>query len=212
MLKNSLNITKILTKNEKILAQLILKSSNSTTTTTTKTTSTTSSNVGGVENSGKKSIEGEEKLANTDFGLLFDIDGVLVRGKTLLPRTRECIKLITDSNGYFKIPTVFVTNAGNELRSTKSAKLSNLLGVYIDPTQVVMSHSPLKLFKQFHNKRCLVSGQGPIAEIAKNLGFKSLITIDDLRQYYPYLDVVDHKRRNFAVSQKIRKSFDTIKN
>lgn len=138
-----------------------------------------------------------------EFGLLFDIDGVLVRGKTLLPHTKQCIRLITDSHGNFRVPTVFVTNAGNELRSTKAAKLSNFLGVYVDPNQVVMSHSPLKLFKQFHNKRCLISGQGPIVEIAKNLGFKSLITVDELRQNYPYLDVVDHKRRNFAVINRI---------
>lgn len=135
-----------------------------------------------------------------EFGLLFDIDGVLVRGKTLLPHTKHCIRLITDEKGNFRVPTVFVTNAGNELRSTKANKLSNFLGVHVSPNQVVMSHSPLKLFKQFHNKRCLISGQGPIVDIAKNLGFKSLITIDELRLHYPYLDVVDHKRRNFAVS------------
>ena len=33
-----------------------------------------------------------------------------------------------------------------------------------------MSHSPLRLMNTFHNKRCLISGQGPIVEIAYNLG------------------------------------------
>jgi HAD superfamily hydrolase (TIGR01456 family) len=61
-----------------------------------------------------------------------------------------------------------------------------------------MSHSPLRLMNTFHNKRCLISGQGPIVEIAYNLGFKNLITVDDLRHYYPHLDVVDHKRRTFT--------------
>lgn len=135
-----------------------------------------------------------------DFGFIFDIDGVLVRGKTLLPQTKDCIKLLTDKNGNFKIPTIFLTNAGNELKSSKATKLSNLLGIKINPHQVVMSHSPLKLLKSFHNKRCLISGQGPVVDIAKNLGFTSVITIDELRQYHPHLDVVDHKRRNFAVS------------
>ncbi len=130
---------------------------------------------------------------------MFDIDGVLVRGKKLLPNTKKCFKLITDTNGKFKVPTIFVTNAGNELRSSKAAKLSNLLGVNIDPDQVVMSHSPLRMMKQFHNKRCLISGQGPVVDIAKNLGFKNLVTIDELRQQHPQLDVVDHKRRTYAV-------------
>lgn len=83
--------------------------------------------------------------------------------------------------------------------SSKSAKLSSILGVNINPDQVVLSHSPLKLAAEFHKKHCLISGQGPIVEIATKLGFKKVITIDELRQYYPQLDVVDHKRRNFAV-------------
>lgn len=135
-----------------------------------------------------------------NFGLMLDIDGVLLRGKTLLDTTKDCMRLITDKNGNFRVPTVFLTNAGNELRSSKSAKLSALLGVKVKPDQVVMSHSPLKMLKSFHKKRCLISGQGPIVEIAKHLGFTSLITVDDLRQYYPHLDVVDHKRRSFTVS------------
>ena len=123
-----------------------------------------------------------------------------MRGRTLLPRTRDCFKLITDNKGKFKVPTLFVTNAGNELRSSKAAKLSQLLGVYVHPDQVIMSHSPLKMLKSYHNKRCLISGQGPITEIAKNLGFNSVITVEELRQCHPHLDVVDHKRRVFTVS------------
>ncbi len=135
-----------------------------------------------------------------NFGLMLDIDGVLLRGKTLLNSTKDCIKLLTDNKGAFRVPVVFLTNAGNELRSSKASKLSALLEVNVKPDQVVMSHSPLKMLKSFHKKRCLISGQGPIVEIAKNLGFSSLITVDDLRQYYPHLDVVDHKRRSFSVS------------
>lgn len=175
---------------------------------TSSTNTTNSAQLINSKTSNKASIDyqSSEKLplidnrSQTDFGFLFDIDGVLVRGKTPLPHTKQCMKLLTDNEGNFKVPTIFLTNAGNELRSSKSAKLSSLLGVKIRPDQVVMSHSPLKLFKSFHNKRCLISGQGPLVEIARNLGFNNLITVEDLQQYYPHLDVVDHKRRSFAVS------------
>ena len=63
-----------------------------------------------------------------------------------------------------------------------------------------MSHSPLRMFKQFHDKHVLVSGQGPVVEIAKALGFNNLTTVDTLRQCFPHLDMVDHKRRKPAVS------------
>lgn len=34
-----------------------------------------------------------------------------------------------------------------------------------------MSHSPLRMFKKFHDKCVLVSGQGPVLEIAKKYPF-----------------------------------------
>lgn len=99
------------------------------------------------------------------------------------------------TSGKFRIPTVFVTNAGNELRSSKATKLSQILGIQVSPEQVIMSHSPLKMYTEFHKKHCLISGQGPIAAIAKNLGFTKVTTIDQLCDAFPNLDMVDHKKR-----------------
>lgn len=67
--------------------------------------------------------------------------------------------------------------------------------------QVVMSHSPLKMFQQFHDKHVLVSGQGPVLDIARGLGFTKMTTIDTLRQCFPHLDMVDHNRRKPAVGE-----------
>ncbi|CAM4857891.1 unnamed protein product [Rotaria socialis] len=135
------------------------------------------------------------QLAEPQFGLLFDIDGVLTRGRKLLPYTRDAFRNLVKANGEFRIPTLFVTNAGNELRLSKAAKLTQILGISILPEQVILSHSPLKLFSEFHTKHCLISGQGPIAEIAKNLGFTKVTTIEQLSDAFPNLDMVDHKKR-----------------
>ncbi|KAL4655863.1 cat eye syndrome critical region protein 5-like [Arapaima gigas] len=129
------------------------------------------------------------------FGLLFDIDGVLVRGKTPIPAAKKAFQKLVNPQGQFVVPVVFVTNAGNCLRQTKADQLSHLLGVPISQDQVVMSHSPLKMFKKYHEKCVLVSGQGPVLDIAKNLGFTNVITIDMVRESYPLLDMVDHNRR-----------------
>lgn len=40
------------------------------------------------------------------------------------------------------------------------------LSLQIAPEQVVLSHSPLQMFKSFHDKCVLVSGQGPVMDIA----------------------------------------------
>ncbi|XP_038137739.1 haloacid dehalogenase-like hydrolase domain-containing 5 [Cyprinodon tularosa] len=129
------------------------------------------------------------------FGLLFDIDGVLVRGRMLIPAAKAAFEKLVDSQGQFVVPVVFVTNAGNCLRQTKADQLSHILGVPITQDQVIMSHSPLRMFKKFHEKCVLVSGQGPVLEIAKNLGFKNVVSIDMVRESYPLLDMVDHNRR-----------------
>ncbi|KAF4533280.1 hypothetical protein B566_EDAN010515 [Ephemera danica] len=129
------------------------------------------------------------------FGLLFDIDGVIVRGKKVLPSVPESFRRLVDKDGKFRVPTVFVTNAGNALRSRKAQQLSTWLGININEDQVVMAHSPLRMFQQYHDKHMLISGQGPIKEIAKYLGFNKVTTIEELRNTFPVLDAVDHQRR-----------------
>ncbi|XP_077586073.1 haloacid dehalogenase-like hydrolase domain-containing 5 [Stigmatopora nigra] len=129
------------------------------------------------------------------FGVLFDIDGVLLRGRRLIPAAKNAFEKLVDSRGQFVVPLVFVTNAGNCLRQTKADQLSHILGVQITQDQVIMSHSPLRMFKKFHDKCVLVSGQGPVLEIAKNLGFNNVVSIDMLRESFPLLDMVDHNRR-----------------
>lgn len=66
-----------------------------------------------------------------------------------------------------------------------------------------MAHSPLRMFHQFHDKRVLVSGQGPVADIARNVGFHNIVTIDELRKTFPTLDAVDHARRSSRVSDNL---------
>lgn len=70
----------------------------------------------------------------------------------------------------------------------------------IHEDQVVMSHSPLKTYTEYHKQRVLVSGQGPVAEIAKGLGFQKVMTIDEVLSVFPHFDMVDHKRRRDPVS------------
>ncbi|XP_041441228.1 haloacid dehalogenase-like hydrolase domain-containing 5 isoform X2 [Xenopus laevis] len=129
------------------------------------------------------------------FGLLFDIDGVIVRGKNPIPGAAEAFKKLVGRDGRMTVPVVFVTNAGNCVRQTRAMELTKVLGVEVLPEQVILSHSPLRMFQQFHDKCVLMSGQGPVDEIARDQGFQNVVTINDLRMAYPLLDMVDHNRR-----------------
>ncbi|XP_060514880.1 haloacid dehalogenase-like hydrolase domain-containing 5 [Panthera onca] len=129
------------------------------------------------------------------FGFLLDIDGVLVRGHRVIPAALEAFRRLVNSHGQLRVPVVFVTNAGNILQQSKAQELSALLGFKVEPDQVILSHSPMKLFSQYHNKRMLVSGQGPLVENARVLGFENVVTVDELRMAFPVLDMVDLQRR-----------------
>ncbi|GMT24325.1 hypothetical protein PFISCL1PPCAC_15622 [Pristionchus fissidentatus] len=143
------------------------------------------------------------------FGIVLDIDGVLLRGRDLLPRTRDAIAQITH-NGKFTIPTVFLTNGTNSMRAEKAQRLSEYLGLPVLPSQVVMAHSPLRMFVDLHDKHVLVVGQGPVKQIALTLGFKKVTTVDDLRDMFPFLDCGDFSRRKTDFSKYIKPSFDPL--
>ncbi|XP_029456662.1 haloacid dehalogenase-like hydrolase domain-containing 5 isoform X2 [Rhinatrema bivittatum] len=112
-----------------------------------------------------------------------------------IPSAKKAFQKLVNPLGQFLVPVVFVTNAGNCLRQKKADQLTHVLGVPISQEQIMMSHSPLRMFKQYHDKHVLVSGQGPVLDIAKHLGFSHPVTIDVLREQFPLLDMVDHSRR-----------------
>ena len=128
--------------------------------------------------------------------LFFDIDGVLTRGGATIPAALQAFEKIYDRNSdRFKIPVVFVTNAGNTLNTLKAEDLTRILGCRIDSSQVIMSHTPLGSLTTHHQNFSLISGQGPIKDIANQLGFKNHITVDEVRDLFPYLDMVNQQTR-----------------
>ena len=82
--------------------------------------------------------------------MLFDIDGVIVRGRKVLPFAPKAFERLVDEDGKFRVPTVFVTNAGNSMRQTKANQLSEWLNVEViitmvlDPSSQIyeITHSP----------------------------------------------------------------------
>ncbi|XP_056195648.1 haloacid dehalogenase-like hydrolase domain-containing 5 isoform X2 [Falco biarmicus] len=69
------------------------------------------------------------------FGFLFDVDGVLVRGSQAVPAARQAFRRLADSSGRLRVPVVFLTNAGNCLRSAKAHELTQALGLQVSPEQ-----------------------------------------------------------------------------
>lgn len=65
------------------------------------------------------------------FGLLLEIDGVLVRGHQVIPAAQEAFRRLLDPQGQLRVPVVFVTNAGNISQCSKAEELSTQLGFQV---------------------------------------------------------------------------------
>ncbi|QLQ82017.1 hypothetical protein HG537_0G02710 [Torulaspora globosa] len=112
------------------------------------------------------------------IGFAFDIDGVLLRGRTPIPGASEALKLLHKS----KVPFILVTNGGGQLEEQRANFISKALDVPISPLQVVLSHSP---YKGLVNKyeRILAVGTPSVRKVAESYGFKDVVHQTDILRY-----------------------------
>ncbi|XP_061687630.1 translation initiation factor IF-2 isoform X2 [Syngnathoides biaculeatus] len=66
-----------------------------------------------------------------EAGILLDVDGVLLRGGSVIPAARRAFRKLLDADGRFLLPVVFVTNAGSCQPQRKAQQLSALLDVRV---------------------------------------------------------------------------------
>lgn len=117
-----------------------------------------------------------------------DIDGVLVRGNTVIQGARNAIQLLQNN----RIPHVFVSNGGGVLEAKKAADLGNKLNLDIRPSQIILSHTPLsdaRLVNKFRDSRVLIVGSYPsCVNIAHHYGYLNAVTIEDICRKYPLIN------------------------
>jgi len=137
----------------------------------------------------------ENALNNSpDFGILFDVDGVLARGSTALEPAKAAMDLLKDDSGQLKVPCAFVTNACNRSHD-KARQIGNWFNMQVSPDHVIHAPTPAKLLRDLHDKHTLVIGQEHRRDIAADLGFQNVCTLEEVAEAYPLLDMVDHDNR-----------------
>ncbi|XP_076469277.1 haloacid dehalogenase-like hydrolase domain-containing 5 isoform X2 [Babylonia areolata] len=137
---------------------------------------------------------GEEASSEPGFGILFDVDGVLARGSQPLDAAQRAMNRLKDLSGRLRVPCAFVTNACNRSHD-KARQIGSWFNLEVSSDQVIHAPTPAKLLKDLHDKHTLVIGQEHRLDIAKDLGFHNLCTIEDVQEAYPLLDMVDHRNR-----------------
>jgi HAD superfamily hydrolase (TIGR01456 family) len=115
-------------------------------------------------------------------GVVFDIDGVVLRGYDRLPHARESLLRLADAG----IPFVFLTNGGGEVEEVKRGKLAKVLGLPLEEDQVILSHTPLKdRCAEYADKRVLVLGCRDVVGVARSYGLRRVLTVRQLCEEDP---------------------------
>ncbi|CAL9101245.1 unnamed protein product [Musa textilis] len=123
------------------------------------------------------------------FGIAFDIDGVILRGRTPIGGSPQALRRLYDADGSLKVPFLFLTNGGGVPETKRALELSELLKVQISALQVVQGHSPFRLLvSRFENELIVAIGKGEPAAVMLEYGFKKVLSIDDYAAYFNDID------------------------
>lgn len=120
-------------------------------------------------------------------GFVFDIDGVLLRGNSVIPAAQRTLQTMYDHRKQHpRLPLAFLTNGGGVTEEIKAKQLSDRLGVRITTDQIVLSHTPFQsLTHQLATNPVLVIGRGDVEGVAKSYGLEKIITTRQLAATHP---------------------------
>lgn len=124
------------------------------------------------------SVEQAHAAATGPAAFVFDIDGVLRKGRTTIPEAPEAIKRLYQRDGKApRVPVAFLTNGGGMTERQKASELSDWLDVPVTPNQVVLSHTPFRQLTEYYAKEpVLVLGRGDVAGVARSYGLRNAVT------------------------------------
>lgn len=82
--------------------------------------------------------------------IVCDIDGVIVRGKTVVPKSDVVIHELLNRfytngvNNNIKIPLYLLTNGGGCTEKAKAESLNKILGSNLERKQIFLNYTPLR--------------------------------------------------------------------
>ena len=115
------------------------------------------------------------------FGIIFDIDGVFVLNKHLIPNSHKALVGLD-------VPHVFLTNGTGVTEAEKASGMSELLEVPIKPEQVILACTPMSDL-DLADKHVLMVARNvkDCHKFAKAYGWHHVIAIQDYVRDRPWL-------------------------
>ncbi|KAM7535321.1 hypothetical protein Aperf_G00000102215 [Anoplocephala perfoliata] len=142
----------------------------------------------------KNKITSIKQPSEPEFGIIFDVDGVITRGAAGIPAALRASELLHEYGDKWQVPILFLTNAATVSTETKAAEISKLLQRKIFASEIVTPHSALRLYSSYFDKHVAICGQGPLKSLAEQIGFRRCSTINEISQVFPWLDACKPKR------------------
>jgi HAD superfamily hydrolase (TIGR01456 family) len=124
------------------------------------------------------------------FGIVCDIDGVLVKGGKPINRSAEALELLLNPEKTdFACPLLFVTNGGDATESSKAESLAHKFSPCIKANHVCMAHSAFKLFTNLAQEKIMLVGrtEETVHQIAHDYGWVNYDTIQNFMKNHPFL-------------------------
>ncbi|MCJ1403922.1 hypothetical protein MMC11_007145 [Xylographa trunciseda] len=146
--------------------------------------------VGRTQRRTLQTIASKTRNRRNDFAFAFDIDGVLIRSSKPLAGARRALQYLQSH----RIPFILLTNGGGKSESERVAELTERLGVPLDTSLFVQSHTPFADLvhgtpqQQPLKDACILvtGGHGDrCRRVAENYGFTNVITPADIVAAYP---------------------------
>lgn len=122
----------------------------------------------------------------TSYGVVFDIDGVLLRGKKAIPGAANVLTTLENN----QVPYMILTNGGGSLESDKAQWMSEILNKTVPKELVCLCHTPMqRLVATYKTKKVLVIGKKyeNIRQVCSSYGFQNAVTADQMHELYPLL-------------------------
>ncbi|XP_010693096.2 uncharacterized protein YKR070W [Beta vulgaris subsp. vulgaris] len=137
------------------------------------------------------------------FGIAFDIDGVILRGRHTIGGSAQALQRLYHQSGALKVPFLFLTNGGGVPETKRALELSELLGVNILPSQVVQGHSSFRnLLGRYQNELIVATGKGEPALVMREYGFKKVLSLDEYASFFKDIDPVS-QYKNWTTMSRI---------
>ncbi|AOW00122.1 HAD-like domain-containing protein [Yarrowia lipolytica] len=115
---------------------------------------------------------------------VFDIDGVLMHGGEAIPQGRQALLELEQA----QVPWILLTNGGGKSEVQRTEELSKALDFYIDPQQIVQSHTPFRGLSGQYERVLVVGGDHDMSrQVAELYGFKHVIVPADIVRATPHV-------------------------